>query len=133
MRYKRRLFYEYGLKQLALAPFVNVFFLLLVFLLLVCGFVSKPGIPVNFPRLILSGLVKQENLDITVTQEGLFVVDGTPRTLAQLKQFFSALPAARISVLVQLEKQAPAEAVIQLWGLCQDVGVTDVSVARTNE
>ena len=133
MRFRRRLAYESGLKQFALTPFLNIFFLLVTLLLLVCGFIDRPGIAVNLPRLITSQLIKKENLQITVTAEGLFLMDGVARTFSQVKQFFSALPARRVSVLVQFEKRAPADAVLQLWELCQEAGITDLSVARISE
>jgi len=133
MRFKRRLGLESGLKQIAVVPFVNIFFLLVALLLLVCGFVDRPGVAVNFPRLITSQLLKKDTLHITVTSEGLFLIDGVARTVPQTKEFFSALPAGRVSVLVQFQKQAPAEAVMQLWVLCQEAGITDLSVARTYE
>jgi len=133
MRFKRRLVYESGLRQIAVVPFVNIFFLLVVLVLLMSGFVGLPGVEVDFPRLITSQVLKKDTLRITVTAEGLFLIDGVSRTASQLRDFLSALPAARISLLVQLQKHAPAEALLQLWSLCQQAGITDLSVARTYE
>ena len=133
MRFKRRLNFESGLKQISVVAFLNIFFLLVAFLLLVCGFVDTPGVPVNFPRLVTSRLLTKDTLRVTVTSEGLFLIDGVVRTAPQVRDLFSALPAGRVSLVVQFQEQAPAEAIMQLWGICREAGISGLSLARTDE
>ncbi len=47
MRFKRHMELEHGLKQIDIAPLIDVVFQLLIFFMLTSSFVIQPGIKVN--------------------------------------------------------------------------------------
>lgn len=133
MYFKRRLDYEQGLKQIDIAPLVNIFFLLLIFILLIAGFVGLPGIRVSLPGLVTSSSQKNQNLEIVVNKQGLILYKGKEFSSQQLRELLLRLPLSKTSVLIKADKAAALTGVMQVWKICQELGLEQVNIATTRE
>ncbi len=130
---ERRLQYEQGLKQLDIAPLVNIIFLLLIFILLIVVFMGLPGIKVNLPGLITSTILKNQNLEIVINKEGLILYKGNQTSPEQLRRLLVQLPLSKTAVLIKADKAVSLSSVMQVWQICQELGLQQVNIATTRE
>ena len=130
---ERRLLYEQGLKQLDIAPLVNIIFLLLIFILLSVVFMGLPGIKVSLPGLITSTILKNQNLEIVINREGLILYKGNQTSPEQLRRLLVQLPLSKTAVLIKADKAVSLASVMQVWQICQELGLPQVNIATTRE
>ena len=133
MHFKRRIQYEQGLKQLDIAPLINIIFLLLIFILLIVGFVGLPGIRVSLPGMFTSSAVKNQNLELFMDKEGVVFYKAKPLSNVELRNLLAQLPANRIGVLIKADKGASLTSVMQVWQVCREQGIQQVNIAATRE
>jgi biopolymer transport protein ExbD len=133
MRFKRHLNYEQGLRQLDIVPLVNIMLLLLIFILIILGFMGLPGIKVNLPGLMTSTALKSQNLEIVINREGAISYKAQQISLEQLKKLLLQLPLAKTAVLIKADKAVPLNSVMQVWQVCQELGLPLVNIATTKE
>ena len=133
MHFKRRIQYEQGLKQLDIAPLINIIFLLLFFILLIVGFVGFPGIRVSLPGMVTSAAVQSRNIELFMNKEGVVFYRTKPVSLEQIKDLLAQLPAERTAVLIKADKAVPLARVMQLWQICKELGLQQVNIAATRE
>ena len=50
MKFKRHMELEHGLRQIDIAPLIDMVFQLLIFFMLTSSFIMQPGIKVNLPK-----------------------------------------------------------------------------------
>jgi biopolymer transport protein ExbD len=133
MRFKRHLNYEQGLRQLDIVPLVNIMLLLLIFILLILGFMGLPGIKVNLPGLAASADIRSQNLEIVINKEGGILYKAQQISLGQLRTLLAQLPLAKTAVLIKADKTVPLNSVMQVWQVCQELGLPQVNIATTKE
>jgi biopolymer transport protein ExbD len=133
MRFKRRLLYEQGLKQMDIAPLINIIFLLLIFILLILGFTGLPGISVSFPALTTSANFRARNLEIVVNKQGAILYKGKEVSFAELRGLLVLLPLSKTAVLIKADKGVALTSVMEIWRICQELGMQQVNIATTRE
>jgi biopolymer transport protein ExbD len=133
MRFKRRLLYAQGLKQMDIAPLINIIFLLLIFILLILGFAGLPGISVSLPGLATSTNFKARNLEIVLNKQGVILYKGKEVSLPELHDLLVQLPLSKTAVLIKADKAVPLNSVMELWKICQELGLQQVNIATTRE
>jgi len=133
MHFKRRLHYEQGLKQIDIAPLINIVFLLLIFILLIVVFVGLPGIRVSLPGLVTSSSFKNQNLEIVINKQGLTSYKGKEVTSQQLRELLVRLPLSKTTILIKADKAATLTGVMRVWKICQELGLEQVNIATTKE
>jgi biopolymer transport protein ExbD len=133
MRFKRRLFYEQGLKQADIAPLVNIVFLLLLFILLIVGFAGLPGVRVSLPGLALNESFLAKTLEIVVNKDGAIFYQGKGVTSEKLKILLDQFPLSRTAVLIKADKEAALTSVMRVWKICQELGLRQVNIATTKD
>lgn len=129
MKLKRR---QLSKVDIMMAPLIDIIFLLLVFFLLTSSFVFQPGIKVNLPKAITSEVIQEENLTVMITSDNLIYLDDKLITTGELKQQLKIAARDNKSILIKADKKASVGRVVQIWDLCRDLGVSQVSVA-TNQ
>lgn len=115
--------------QLDAAPFVGVFFLLVIFLLFNSGLVFTPGVPIRLPEA--AGLPATDNPTavVAVDAEGNFYFENQLCDEARLKERLrTVVDQSRepITLLVQSDKNAKMEVVVRLGVLARSLGVRDM-------
>lgn len=133
MHFKRRLHYEQGLKQIDIAPLINIVFLLLIFILLIVVLVGLPGIRVSLPGLVTSSSFKNQNLEIVINKQGLTSYKGKEVTSQQLRELLVRLPLSKTTILIKADKAATLTGVMRVWKICQELGLEQVNIATTKE
>ena len=104
MRFKGRMELEHGLKQIDIAPLIDIVFQLLIFFMLTSSFIIQPGIKVNLPKAVTSEVVKFENIDILVTSENVTYLNGKVVTSRELKALLKQAAKRNQSILIKDRK-----------------------------
>jgi biopolymer transport protein ExbD len=134
MRFKgRRMELEHGLKQIDIAPLIDIVFQLLIFFMLTSSFVMQPGIKVNLPKAVTSEAVKFENIDILVTSENVTYLNGKVVTTQELKALLKQAAKRNQTILIKADKRASLGRVVEVWDMARDLGITQINIATNQE
>ncbi|MBI4981864.1 MAG: biopolymer transporter ExbD [Candidatus Omnitrophica bacterium] len=133
MRFKGRMELEHGLKQIDIAPLIDIVFQLLIFFMLTSSFIIQPGIKVNLPKAVTSEVVKYENIEIMVSSENVTYLNGKIVDSKELKSFFAQAAKRNQSVLIKADKRASLGRVVDIWDLARDLGISQINIATNQE
>jgi biopolymer transport protein ExbD len=124
---------EHGLRQIDIAPLIDVVFQLLIFFMLTSSFVVQPGIKVNLPKAVTSEVVKFENIEIVVSSENVTYFSGKVVTNQELKNLLKQVAKRQQSVLIKSDRRASLGRVVEIWDLCRDLGIAQINIATNQE
>lgn len=133
MRFKGRMELEHGLKQIDIAPLIDIVFQLLIFFMLTSSFVMQPGIRVNLPKAVTSEVVKFENIDILVTSENVTYLNGKVVTNQELKILLKQAAKRNQTILIKADRRASLGRVVEIWDLARDLGITQINIATNQQ
>lgn len=133
MKFKRHMEFEHGLKQIDIAPLIDMVFQLLIFFMLTSNFVMQPGIRVNLPRAVTSELIKEETLEILISSENIVYLNGRVTTIQDLKATIKKIAKKNPTLLIKADKRASLGRVVEIWDICRDLGVSQVNIATNQE
>jgi biopolymer transport protein ExbD len=124
---------EHGLKQIDIAPLIDVVFQLLIFFMLTSSFVIQPGIKVNLPKAVTSESVQIENIEIIVSGENVLYFNGKVVTMQELKNFLKQISKRGQSVMIKADRRASLGRVVEIWDLCRENGIKQLNIATNQE
>lgn len=133
MRFRRHMKLEHGLKQIDIAPLIDIVFQLLIFFMLTSSFVMQPGIKVNLPKAVTSEVVKSENIELLVSGENVTYFNGKVATIQELKNLLKQAAKRNQSVLIKADKRASLGRVVEIWDLARDQGISQINIATNQE
>lgn len=124
---------EHGLKQIDIAPLIDVVFQLLIFFMLTSSFIMQPGIKVNLPKAVTSEIVKYENIEIIVSGENVTYFNGKVTTTQELNKLLKQVAKRSQPVLIKADRRASLGRVVEIWDMCRDLGITQINIATNQE
>jgi len=133
MRFKRHIELEHGLRQIDIAPLVDVIFQLLIFFMLTSSFIVPSGIRVNLPKALTSKMVKSRSLEVVVSGENVIYIDGRVVNIRELKSILKGLAARNQPLLIKADRRAQLGRVVQIWDMARDLGLSQVNIATYQE
>ena len=133
MRFKGRLELEQGLKQIDIAPLINIVFLLLIFFMLTSSFIMQPGIKVNLPKAVTSEAVNLKNIEILLTGENATYLNGKVVTAQELKGMLKGAAKRSQSILIKSDRNASLGRVVEIWDLARDIGISEINIATNQQ
>jgi biopolymer transport protein ExbD len=133
MRFKRHMELEHGLKQIDIAPLIDMVFQLLIFFMLTSNFVMQPGIKVNLPKAVTSELIKEEALEVSVSAENIVYLNGRVSTIGELKTAIRAVAKKNPSILIKADRRASLGRVVEIWDICREAGVSKINIATDQD
>ena len=133
MQFKRHMELEHGLKQIDIAPLIDMVFQLLIFFMLTSSFIMQPGIKVNLPRAVTSEVVKQENVEVAISSENVIYINGKVITAQELKTLLKQTAKAKGSILIKADRRASLGRIVEVWDMCRDLGITQINIATNQE
>ena len=133
MRFKRHMELEHGLKEIDIAPLIDMVFQLLIFFMLTSSFVIQPGIKINLPKALTSEVVKTENIEIVISSENVTYLNGKVVTAAELKKLLVLAAKMKQPVLIKSDKRAYLGKVVEIWDACRDLGITQINIATNQQ
>ena len=118
--------------QLDAAPFLGVFFLLIIFLLLNSTFVFTPGVPISLPEGVNLPGPDKATAAVAVDEGGHYYFENQlcdeDRLRQRLQDAVSRSPEP-ITLVVQADKSARTEVLTKLGLLARSLGIRDVLLA----
>ena len=115
--------------QIDAAPFLGVFFLLIIFLLLNSALVFTPGVPITLPEgANLPGTDKPTAV-VAVDPSGHFYFENQLCDEARLKERLQAAVQRSpepVTLVVQADKDAKVEVLARLGMLARSLGIRDM-------
>lgn len=133
MRFKGHMELEHGLRQIDIAPLIDMIFQLLIFFMLTSSFVMQPGIKVNLPKAVTSEAVKLENIEIVVSSENVIYFSGKVVTGQELKNLLKQVARRKQGILIKSDRRASLGRVVEIWDMCRELGVTQINIATNQE
>jgi biopolymer transport protein ExbD len=133
MRFKGRMELEHGLKQIDIAPLIDIVFQLLIFFMLTSSFIMQPGIKVNLPKAVTSEVVKFENIEILITGENVTYLNGRVVTTQELETLLKQAAKREQTILIKADKRASLGRVVEIWDLARDLGISQINIATNQE
>lgn len=127
MKFKRHMQLEQGLKQIDIAPLIDIVFQLLIFFMLTSTFIAPSGIKVNLPRAISSEATGAETLAIVITAENVTYLDNKILTLVELK---TQLKKNRSKpIIIKADRRSSLGRVVEIWDMARDLGISNINIA----
>jgi len=133
MRFKRHMELEHGLKQIDIAPLIDMVFQLLIFFMLTSSFVMQPGIKVNLPKAVTSEIVKYENIEVVVSGENVIYLNGKVLTMQELDNLLKTVAKRQQPILIKADRRASLGRVVEIWDMCRDLGIQQINIATSQE
>lgn len=133
MRFKGRMELEHGLKQIDIAPLIDIVFQLLIFFMLTSSFIMQPGIKINLPKAVTSDVVKQDNIEIIVSSESIIYLNGKIVNMGELKALFKQVAKRGQTILIKADKRSSLGRVVEIWDLARDMGISQINIATNQE
>lgn len=124
---------EHGLRQIDIAPLIDMIFQLLIFFMLTSSFIIQAGIKINLPKAITSEAVRSENIEIVVSGENVTYFNGKVITTQELKSLFKQIAKRNEAVLIKADKRASLGRIVEIWDMARDTGITGINIATTQE
>ncbi len=128
MKFRKNLQLQKG--HLDMTPLIDVIFLLLIFFMLSSSFVLQPGIEVDLPKAETSDVVERKNVLITISENKNIYLNDKITKIEKLAYQLEKLKDK--AVILQADKSAPFEMVVNVWDICRRIGVEKLNIA-TNE
>jgi biopolymer transport protein ExbD len=133
MRFKGRMELEHGLKQIDIAPLIDIVFQLLIFFMLTSSFVMQPGIKVKLPKAVTGEVIKTQNIEILVTGENVTYLNGGVVNSAELKASLKQAAKKQQTILIKADKRASLGRVVEIWDTARELGITQINIATNQE
>ena len=74
-------------------------------------------------------MVKSRNLEIIVSGENVFYVDGKVVGISELKSILKGLAGDDSPILIKADQRAQLGRVVEIWDLARNLGLTQVNIA----
>lgn len=133
MRFKRHIELEHGLRQIDIAPLVDVIFQLLIFFMLTSSFIASSGIRINLPKAVTSQMIKPTSLEIVVSGENVIYTDGRVVNTRELKSILKGLATRNQGLLIKADRRCQLGRVVEIWDTARELGVSGVNIATYQE
>ena len=133
MRFKKHMELEHGLKQIDIAPLIDMVFQLLIFFMLTSSFVMQPGIKVNLPKAVTSEIVKYENIEVVLSGENVIYLNGKVVTMQELNNLLKTVAKRQQPILIKADRRASLGRVVEIWDMCRDLGIQQINIATSQE
>ncbi len=132
MKFKRHTKLEHGLRQIDIAPLIDVIFQLLIFFMLSSSFTFQSGINVRLPKAVTSDVIKEENIIVTITGENVIYLNSEVSTLKELEKELKRLKDKNLPLLIKADRRASVGRIVDVWDLCRHLEIERINIA-TNE
>jgi len=133
MRFKGRMELEHGLKQIDIAPLIDIVFQLLIFFMLTSSFVIQPGIKVNLPKAVTSEIINYENIEILVSSENVTYLNGKIVNMQEMNSYLKQAAKRNQSVIIKADTRASLGRVVEIWDMARDSGITQINIATNQQ
>jgi biopolymer transport protein ExbD len=117
---------------LALAPMLDLIFILLIFFVVSTSFSKLPGININRPDAKQPDRLPPNNVMIGITIDGTYVINERTLSQEQLKETlqlkFQANP--KVTVLIVADEESKLKFSVFVMDVCKQIGIERFAIAE---
>src|SRR5690606_14665744 len=121
--------------QIDMTPMLDVVFIMLIFFIVTASFVKESGIDVNRPDAATAVQKDRANILVAISDSGEIWINkrqvDVRAVQANIERLYAENPQG--SVVIQADKAATTERLIQVMDAARAAGVFDVSIATQEE
>lgn len=121
--------------QIDMTPMLDVVFIMLIFFIVTASFVKEAGIDVNRPDAATAVQKDRANILIAISDKGEIWINkrqvDARAVQANIERLYAENPQG--SVVIQADKLATTERLIQVMDAARAAGVFDVSIATQED
>jgi biopolymer transport protein ExbD len=120
-----------GNPEIGMAPLVDVVFLLLIFFMVTTVFPENRGFVIEKPESEHSEQLKLKKITFTIKQSGEILFQNNPVTTGDVKRLVEEqlIIAPATAILLQVDRRATTEKLIQVMDACKLAGADRVGIA----
>lgn len=133
MRFQRHMKLEHGLRQIDIAPLIDIIFQLLIFFMLTSSFVMQPSIKINLPKAVTSEAARMQRIEIVLSSENVIYFNGKVVTAKELQAILKQAGQRNQSILIKADKRASLGRVVEVWDMARDSGIAQINIATNQE
>ncbi|MCM8801435.1 MAG: biopolymer transporter ExbD [Candidatus Omnitrophica bacterium] len=133
MRFRKHMELEHGLRQIDIAPLIDMVFQLLIFFMLTSSFVMQTGIKINLPKASSPETVRFENIEIIISRENVAYFNGRVVTTQELITHVKEIAKKKLPILIKADRHASLGRVVEIWDICRQAGISQINIATTQE
>ena len=123
-----------AMPDINMSPMVDMIFLLLIFFMVTTVFTKDAGIGISRPQAETAQPLQTDAMILTITEHGEIRHAGQPYQLAQIPNVVKEqVPNNHGSITIIADKNAPTGLTVRLIDQCRLGGITDVSIAATQD
>jgi len=121
--------------QIDMTPMLDVVFILLIFFIVTASFVKESGIDVNRPEAATAVQKDRANILVAISDTGEVWINkrqvDVRAVQANIERLYAENPQG--SVVIQADKKATTDVLIQVMDAARAAGVFDVSIATQED
>lgn len=121
--------------QIDMTPMLDVVFILLIFFIVTASFVKESGIDVNRPEAVTAVQKERANILVAISDTGEVWINkrqvDVRAVQANIERLYAENPQG--SVVIQADKKATTDVLIQVMDAARAAGVFDVSIATQED
>ncbi len=125
--------YKVKMGELDLIPFVNIFFVLLIFFMFSSSFIFQSGMNVSLPKAVTAEVVSQENAVLIVTNDNVVYLNDRPINAEELISNIRLLAKDKRPLLIKADRDSSLGKIVQILDICRLEGLSQVSLAASKE
>lgn len=118
-------------QEINITPMLDVVFIMLIFFIVTASFVKESGIEVDRPSAVTAVMKEKGNILIAITATGEIWIDRRqvdPRAVRpNIERLHAENPQG--SVVIQADRKATTEMLVQVMDAARQAGVYNVSIA----
>ncbi len=121
--------------RLMIIPMIDIIFFLLVFFMMsMLTMVVQKSVPLNLPHATTAKVSMEENIPITVTEDGTVYYEKEKITLGDLEsRLWEKKKAGELSVILRGDASADYGKVVQVMDMIKNLGITKVYIATDTQ
>lgn len=129
MKFSRR--YEIFKGQINMAPLIDVVLLQLIYFMLTSSFIMQPGIKINLPSAVSTDIIKEKEVFISVSAEGIIFLEEKQVSLDELENFLKNLSSVNKNVIVVIKGdiRTPHGKIVTVMDIARNSGISKIAIA----
>ncbi|MDI6732626.1 MAG: biopolymer transporter ExbD [Planctomycetota bacterium] len=115
---------------LNIAPLIDCVFLLLIFFLLTSSFIEEVGLEIELPESASASTVEEQEIVISLSEEGHLEINGKPSSLDRLQEDVSELINrwGKNQAILRADKNVRLELLIKVMDLIKAAGIKAINI-----
>lgn len=129
----RRMSQEFGFNQIYVFGLINIFFLLLMFLIFSSSLIAPSGIKVSLPQSVTSEAATIKAAEISFASDNQIYFNNQIISFDGLNTIFKQLANRKQAILIKADKRILFGRIVEVWDMARNAGIAQVNVVTNHD